>query len=316
MLNSRAIWIVPIIILLTMLGCNRADAPQQSEESASTVASLRLAVLSPGMAVMIRDLGYEDLIVSKHDYDLVLSDQVPSAGSELGFDLETLIQSNPTHVFFQTTSTTRSAEFLQTAADRGWVLFERPLNTLDDIASTMDDLHFLFNGVPQREKRQYDMNEVFASALPSVVLAESWTDLGPIADEVGRVLVLGSLDPIGAMGPGSYHYEIIQRIGANPAIESGSMWIEMDYEDLITLNPDAIILIAPRLPSETDRFAAPTEPTQEQIEERFGPLMDLPISAMQSNRLAIIEHPLGLLPSGALGEVADQIRERFESWNE
>jgi ABC-type hemin transport system substrate-binding protein len=316
MFNTRAIWIVPLIILLTMLGCNRADAPQQNEGSASTLATLRLAVLSPGMAVMIRDLGYEDLIVAKHDYDLVLTDRVPSAGSELGFDLETLIQSNPTHVFFQTTSTTRSAEFLQAAKDRGWVLFERPLNTLDDIASTMDDLHFLFNGLPQREMREYDMNEVFANALPSVVLAESWSDLGPIADEVGRVLVLGSLDPIGAMGPGSYHYEIIQRLGASPAIATGSMWIEMDYEDLITLNPDAIILIAPRQPREADRFAAPVELTQEQIEERFGPLMDLPISAMHNKRLAIIEHPLGLLPSGALGEVADQIREQFESWNE
>ncbi len=315
MMNVVRVWFVCAVAILFMSGCGQSNTPEQSGAS-QTLEEWRFAVLSPGMAVIIRDLGYEDLIVAKHDYDLVLSDQVPSAGSELGFDLETLIQTNPTHVFFQTTSTTRSAEFLRAAEDYGWIIFERPLNTLDHIASTMDDLHFLLNGVPQREKRQYDMNEVFASALPSVVLAESWTDLGPIADKIGRVLVLGSLDPIGAMGPGSYHYELIERIGANPAIESGSMWIEMDYEDLITLNPDAIILIAPRQPSEADRFAAPIELSQEQIEERFGPLMDLPISAMQTNRLAIIEHPLGLLPSGSLGEVADQIREQFKSWND
>jgi hypothetical protein len=278
--------------------------------------ALRLAVLSPGMSAMIRDLGHEDLIVAKHDYDMVLSDRVPAAGSELGFDLETLINSNPTHVFFQTTSTSRSTEFLEAADRQGWILFERPLNTLDDIASTMDDLYFFFEGVPERGAREYDMNEVFARSTPSVALAESWIDLGPVADDAGRVLVLGALDPIGAMGPGSYHYEIVERLGATPAINSGSMWVEMDYEDLITLNPDSIILIAPRQPTDEDRFVAPTPITLKEIQQRFGPLMELPVTAIQQERIGIIEHPLGLLPSGALGQVAEEIGELFESWDQ
>ncbi len=315
---SKLLMISVMLCTLIISGCNRSPSSQSGSGAAETNADaeMRLAVLSPGMSAMVRDLGYEDLIVAKHDYDMVLSDRVPAAGSELGFDLETLIKADPTHVFFQTTSTARSAEFLEAADRQGWVLFERPLNTLDDIASTMDDLYFLLEGVPEREARQYDMNEVFARATPSVALAESWVDLGPIADGAGRVLVLGALDPIGAMGPGSYHYEIIERLGATPAIESGSMWIEMDYEDLITLNPDSIILIAPRQTSEDDRFVAPTPLTMEAIRERFGPLMELPVSAIEQQRLGIVEHPLGLLPSGALGEVAEEIGELFESWDQ
>lgn len=321
MSTSHASKLLSLSVMLCaafLSGCNRSPSSQSGSGAAETNADaeMRLAVLSPGISAMVRDLGYEDLIVAKHDYDMVLSDRVPAAGSELGFDLETLIKADPTHVFFQTTSTARSAEFLEAADRQGWVLFERPLNTLDDIASTMDDLYFLFEGVPQREARQYDMNEVFARATPSVALAESWVDLGPVANSAGRVLVLGALDPIGAMGPGSYHYEIIERLGATPAIESGSMWIEMDYEDLITLNPDSIILIAPRQSSEDDRFVAPTPLTMEAIRERFGPLMELPVSAIQQQRLGIVEHPLGLLPSGALGEVAEEIGELFESWDQ
>ena len=268
---------------------------------------------------MLRDLGYEDRIVAKHDYDLVLSDQIPAAGSELGFDLETLIDADPTHVFFQKTSAERSSRFEQIAEEHGWEVFERPLNTLDDIASTMDDLYYLFNGFPQREPGQYDMSKVLEHTLPSATLATAWGDIGPIADHAGRVLVLGAVDPIGAMGPGSYHYQIIERLGATPALVEGSMWIELDYEDLIELNPDAIIIIAPRVmtdeSAENERFLEPVAPTIEDAMSLLGPIAELPISAIERRQIGIIDHPLGLLPSGSLGEVAQEIARMMREWD-
>ena len=293
---------------------SQTSNPQDGPEHA--IEEIRIAAMSPGMSVMIRDLGFEDWIVAKHDYDMILGDRVPAAGSELGFDLEMLIQTNPTHVLYQTTSTERSKRFMEIAVDRNWIIFERPLNTLDDIATTMDDLHFLFNGVPQREDRQYDMNEVFAQPLPSAKLAAAWDDLGPVADAAGRVLVLGSVDPIGAMGPGSYHHQIIDRLGAAQAITDGSMWIELDYEDLIRLNPDSIVLIAPRQPSEDERFAEPSGPTPDDIKRIFGPIMELPINALKNGQIGVVDHPLGLLPSGSLGEVAEEIGALFQQWDQ
>lgn len=50
--------------------------------------------------------------------------------------------------------------------------------------------------------------------------------------------------------------------------------------------------------------------------KQFGPLADLPINAFESGRIGVVDHPLGLLPSGALGEVADEITEMFEEWAE
>ena len=310
-------------VVVFLAACSKSPSnPTGSSSEASPISGheIRLAALSPAIAVMLRDLGYEDRIVAKHDYDLILSDQIPAAGSELGFDLETLIETKPTHVFFQRTSAERSSRFSQIADEQGWVVFERPLNTLDDIATTMDDLYYLFNGFPQREPGQHDMSEALDHALPSAALATTWSDLGPVADHAGRVLVLGSVDPIGAMGPGSYHYQIIERLGATPAITEGSMWIELDYEDLIELNPDAIIIIAPRVgtdeSAESERFAEPAQPTVEDALALLGPIADLPISAIERNQIGIIDHPLGLLPSGALGEVAQDIARMLREWDQ
>lgn len=301
-----------------LVSCGKSPSQPSSTQTDPQNArdEIRIAAMSPAMSVMIRDLGYEDRIVAKHDYDMVLGNRVPAAGSELGFDLEILIQTNPTHVLFQKTSTERSQRFLQIAQEQNWIIFERPLNTLDDIATTMDDLYFLFNGVPQREDRQYDMNEVFSQPLPSAKLASAWDDLGPVADAAGRVLVLGSVDPIGAMGPGSYHHQIIDRLGASQAITEGSMWIELDYEDLIRLNPDSIVLIAPRQPSEDERFAEPSDLTPADIKRIFGPLMELPINAVTNGHIGVVDHPLGLLPSGSLGEVAEEIGALFQQWDQ
>lgn len=310
------------LICTLLQGCSQSSNPsatEQPEESGETEIQLRLAVLSPGMAVMLRDLGYEDQIVAKHDYDIVLSDQVPAAGSALGFDLEMLIDVDPTHLFFQKTATPLPPTLLELASDRGWVIFERPLNNLDDIAITMDDLYYFFDGPTERETQNLNLNvnmdDVLMRETPSMKLAISWDDLGPVADAAGRVLVLGSIDPIGAMGPGSYHYELVERLGAQNAIEDGGMWIEMDAEDLIQLNPDSILYIAPRQISEvSSRFGDPLPWSIERTQQALGPISSLPISANEHQKLAIIDHPLGLLPSGALGEVADQIRDAFVDW--
>tara|TARA_R110002096_G_scaffold173781_2_gene348023 strand:+ start:187295 stop:188242 length:948 start_codon:yes stop_codon:yes gene_type:complete len=310
--------IILCCVSVFLVSCGKSPSQPTSTQSDPNTArdEIRIAAMSPAMSVMIRDLGYEDRIVAKHDYDMILGSRVPAAGSELGFDLEMLIQTNPTHVLFQKTSTERSQRFLQIAQEHHWIIFERPLNTLDDIATTMDDLYFLFNGVPQRQDRQYDMNEVFSQPLPSAKLAAAWDDLGPVADAAGRVLVLASVDPIGAMGPGSYHHQIIDRLGASQAITEGSMWIELDYEDLIRLNPDSIVLIAPRQPSEDERFAEPLGPTPDDIKRIFGPIMELPINAVTNGHIGVIDHPLGLLPSGSLGEVAEEIGALFQQWDQ
>jgi hypothetical protein len=94
------------------------------------------------------------------------------------------------------------------------------------------------------------------------------------------------------------------------------MWIELDYEDLIALNPDSIILIMPKQMLESDRFGAPKEPSSEEVARVFGSIAQLPISAVENGRLGIIDHPLGLLPSGVLADVAQEMGSLMKQWSQ
>ena len=62
----------------------------------------------------------------------------------------------------------------------------------------------------------------------------------------GRVLLLWPTNPPAAVGPGSFHHEVLVRAGGRPAIESGSAYIELDAEGVLALAPDAIMVISPR----------------------------------------------------------------------
>lgn len=305
-----------LAILLASCGSNSTPQSQTETESPESSDEFRIAALAPAIAVIIRDLGHEDRIVARHDFDLICPDVIPKAGSSLGWDLEALIAADPTHLVMQSSQTAPIPETLTAAAStHGWIIMARPLDTLDDIANLADDLYYLIEGPPERAPGQYDMKQALDHTQPSERLARAWRDRGPAADRAGRVLVLGSLDPPAAMGPGSFHHQLIERMGMTPAITDAAMWIELDYEDLIALKPDAILVFSPRQRDDTDRFGAPEPITDEDALKALGPIADLPVPAIDSNRVAIIDHPLALLPSSALADVATEIERVLEIWD-
>ncbi|MGV6815159.1 MAG: ABC transporter substrate-binding protein [Phycisphaerales bacterium] len=297
--------------LVAIPGCNRTDSKQvtpknQSQSSTHSSsqssgqdsddeqgATHRFVVLSPAIGVMLQDLGFEDSIVGRHTYDTALSKSIPVVGSHLDIDYELLIELNP--------------------------------KTLDDIANTIDDLYLKFVGFhdePRSDDSLFDLRldptKKFDVELPSARLANAWSPIGPSATKAGRVLVLAGIEPPGAMGPGSFHAQLIERLGLTPAIVDGGMWQELDYEDVIELAPDSILVFAPE-PASIDPNALIGEPMPmdwEQIMARLGGLGALPIPAIEHHRVAIITDPLGLLPSSSLARVADEVREAVEGWDE
>jgi hypothetical protein len=62
-----------------------------SGEGEGGLPDQRLVVLSPAVAVMLRDLGLADRVVGKHDYDLVLPDTVPAVGHQEALDYEAIL---------------------------------------------------------------------------------------------------------------------------------------------------------------------------------------------------------------------------------
>jgi len=301
-------------------GAAKSKAQQGQTQQAGDVES-RFAVFSPAIGVMLRDLGFEDSIVGKHTYDTALSDSIAVVGSHIDVDYEMLITLSPTDLFFEINTIEIPTRVKDLAAENDWQIWTYELKTLDDIATTIDDLYLKLVGF--REKKIDDGNFLeididpsakFDIELPSARLANAWSPIGRPASAAGRMLVLASVDPPGAMGPGSFHAQLIDRLGVLPAITDGAMWQELDFEDMIELAPESILVFMPKPSDEQDLIGEPEPMSWAQIKSKAGGIADLPIPAAEHQRIAIIEHPLGLLPSSSLGQVADEVVAAIEGW--
>jgi ABC-type Fe3+-hydroxamate transport system substrate-binding protein len=319
--------------LLVAAGCKPSSNTQSTEKQsqqetletadADSVAEVehRFAVFSPALGVMLRDLGYEDSIVGRHNFDIALSNSIPIVGSHIDVDYEMLLTVKPTDIFFEINASEIPPRLSSLAEQQGWTIWSYKLESLDDIATTLDDLYLKLVGFKSSDIEidpltlEFDPSARFNTELPSAKLVESWSPMGSSANGAGRMLLIASVDPPGAMGPGSFHAQMIERLGVSSAISEGGMWQELDYEDIVHLNPDSILVFSPRQPNESDLIGEPEPMSWDEISNQIGGISELPISAVESKQIAVVEHPLGLLPSSSLAQVADQIAEILHRWH-
>lgn len=321
-MNRRRFLLVLLAPLLALLmaeaGCGRrpSTGTPGTPSGQKQKQDVRIVVLAPALGVICRDLGLGDEVVGKHAWDMAFGDDVPSVGTHDDPDLEALIRVRPTHILVQDMEA-RVPESLRTlAAEKGWVIWGFPLLTLDDIAHAMDEIHLRLVGLPDLEPNPLDPTSIDPSGrlgaeLPSARLADAWRDRGEPARHAGRVLLLASTDPANALGPGSFHHQLLERLGARPAITTGGPWQELDHEDILRLAPDSILLFQPRAGDDTTS----PRPTTDDALKALGGIAGLDIPAVRDRRVAIIDHPLGLLPASSLGEVGDDMGDAFERWD-
>jgi len=312
-----------LLTLAFVSACDPPTAPGAGERvgGAGEDAALRIVALSPAIAVMLRDLGLESEIVGRHGFDMALDPALPVAGDQGGVDYEVVLSLEPTHVYSQFGALGVPERLTRLAEERGWALEDLTLDTLDGIARTMDDLHLDLIGFEERGFEEFDPSMQFdRTTLPSERLARAWRDRGPAVRDAGRVLMIAAVEPPGVLGPGSFHHEMLVRIGGTPAVTAGGPWQELDAEDVLRLAPDAIVIIATdgatdAGPSGDARFVEPAPPRWGAIEARLGALAGLPIPAVRDRRVALIDDRLALLPSSSLAGVADELAGHLEGWS-
>jgi ABC-type Fe3+-hydroxamate transport system substrate-binding protein len=316
-------FILITLALVTLVACSESTGSAGTNAAAqnSEPESPRFAVFSPAIGVMLRDLGFEDDIVGRHSYDNALSETIPVVGSHVDIDDEMLINTDPSILIFEENSIAIPDRIRTLAEERGWVIWTYKLESLDDIAITIDDLYLKLVGFPpdannDNDPTTFEVNPTkrFEFDLPSTRLVRAWAPMGSDASIAGRTLLLAGTDPAGALGPGSFHAQMIERMGVSPALQEGGMWQELDLEDLLTLSPDSILIFSPRA---TDQAFGDPEPIGwEQIEAELGPIASLDLPAIRNRRVGIVTHPQGLLPSSTLGQVADEVRKTLAHWRE
>jgi ABC-type hemin transport system substrate-binding protein len=288
----RVIFAAAVAILLPGCGKRPPPAPPPDHQNQP-----RIAVLSPALGVVLADVGLGERIVGRHGYDRVLDPSIPVCGEQSGVNYEALIRVNPTHVITEWGTREFPARLTTLAESNGWIVRDFRMLTLNDIDSAATSLAELLPGA-ELSPRVRRMHEIATTVHPETIWA-------------GRVLLLMDASPIAALGPGSAHQELLVRVGGVPAITEGSPYMPMHKEDLARIAPDAIILVQPRAGGDD---APPA--TAESVREQLHAITSLDIPAAQSGRIAIVDHPLALLPSTALADVADEFAALLARWAE
>lgn len=333
-------WCAAVIagFVLWGIGCGREERTSQATKTGNEESrELRIVAHSPALAVILRDLGYEPQIVGRHAYDLVLDPKVPSCG-ELGtIDYETLIRVRPTHVFIQWGARELPERLTELAAANDWVVMNLNPLGLDEIeacAREMDEAVFAWTvgeekkeeGMPGPGRPRHQGEGASRGpehAKPPMPFEEemrrAWRDRGVGMRRAGRILLLASAKPLGAMGPGSFHHQMLERLGGVPALGAGgddkfkAAWVTLDLEDLQKLAPDGIVIFAPRPP----RTAEPEKAaTAEELIALMGRAAELNVPAIKHKRVAVIDDPLGLTPSTAMIGVADELAGIVLRWGQ
>jgi ABC-type Fe3+-hydroxamate transport system substrate-binding protein len=280
-----------LVAAAALLSCDRGPRSQTPQGG----GQVRLAVLSPALGVVIRDIGAADLAVARHGWDVALDPKLPIGGDQAGLDYEALLGAQPTHVLLEWRGEP-PARLLRIASDRGWEVLNYQMLSLEETLATADDLHERFAPAPK-------------GPAPSEQVRQALRARPGGYPTSGRVLLLAPGVAPAALGPGSFHHEILVRLGAQPAVTEGAPWITLDAEDMLDIAPDSIVLVEPR-----PRGAPPQPRSWDDLAAKLGRASSLPIPAVEHRRVALMDEPEDLTPSTAMIDWARRLREILDDW--
>ncbi len=272
---------VGAVVALGLAACGRPEA-DSAGSPASGDRALRLAVLSPALAETLRGLGQGERIVGRHGWDSFTPSEVPVMGNEHGIDYEALLKARPSHVIVQAGARDTPARLVELAAQEKWTIVRVPLLTIDDVAASVGTLARVCGVEPSA---QAEVERSFRSAL------------GPRAglrEHAGRVLVLAGVDPPAVMGPGSFHFEMVERLGGDAIPDEGAPFIQWGVEDVVNADPDTLVLVLPGAASE-------------EASANLGPLLKAGLRCVGRGSVVVVTDPKGHLPAVSLGAIAKRV---------
>jgi ABC-type hemin transport system substrate-binding protein len=293
-------------VALAATGCGRGEGAKREESGGEP----RIVALSPAIAVTLRDLGLGERIVGRHGFDSWTDQRIPVCGDQAGVDAEMLLAVRPTHVLMQGDP---PADVVRLAEQHGWLVWSWRLLPLDEVRGSVVDLSALFKDEIEAG-RGAELLEAFDRALPPEG-GRSGDSAAPTgAAPVGgtrppRVLLMMGVDPPTVLGPGSFHHQMLERLGGVPAMEEGGRYMLLSAEDVLGVNPEAIILFRPAGGGEVDSADLSGEGVA-----ALGPLAKLDIAAARSGRVAVIDDPLGFVPGTNLIPLAEEMKRVLDRW--
>jgi iron complex transport system substrate-binding protein len=250
------------------------------------VAPPRIVSLSPAITASVVALGIGDHVVGRTPWCDSVGSSVPIVGDLNDFDAERLVRLNPTHLLVQPPRTGLDPALAQLAKGRGWVLFAEPLDDVEDIRGVLRALPAVLGGGDPVLRARLEGK---AADLDATILAALEGAGGDGPATASPVLLLFSVDPPRAFGPGSYLGDLLERLGGRNALDVQG-YPELSMEDVVRLDPRTIVLVRTVDPSEGD--------------DPLSALRALDVAAVRDDRLRVLVHPAALTPGPAVAELS------------
>ncbi len=278
---------VAVLLALCALAaaCGRGAATPEPPASPAP----RVASLSPAISRTLVSLGLAGNVVGRSAFCRAIDPAVPVVGDLYEVDFERLLRVQPTHVFVQPPSAGLDRHLGRLAAERGWVIGQWHIDTIDEIERTIREIPAtLFGpGDPRRAE---------AAGRAAVLLHEIALSLSPQGRPLwtGRTLLVADADPVLVVGRETYLDDVLRALGGVNAVDAAG-WIELSLEDVMRLDPQAMIVLEA---GDAEGSAGVDA----------GALGRLDTAARRDGRIAVLRHPDVHLPSSAVTGVAAEMR--------
>lgn len=227
---------------------------------------MRIVSLAPAITATVVALGERGAIVGRTPWCREVDPAVPVVWDGTGVDVERLMALRPTHCLHQITHAGHPGPEIAPAAERaGARLLGWRLERLDDVRIMILGIGTAVGG--QTHER--------AAALAAALDATCAPD--PSVESLGPVVLMFSIDPPMAFGPGSYVDDVWRALGGENAIVQGA-YPELTVEELVRIDPGWIVVVGG--------------------EQSLAAVRRLPLGAVRQDRVIHASHP-GLLEPGA-----------------
>jgi len=283
-------WCVTLFVLLlsALAGCGRSEVAG-TDDADRPGDEMRLVSLSPAISRTLIDLHLDAHLVGRTPYCDAVDQSIPVVGDLHDLNMELLVRVRPTHVLLQPPAGGVNPALIRIADERDWMLGSWHLDSVDDVRRIIAELpQVIDEGRAEAPPGVADRAETLLAQIDEALTTQAGVFRG-------SVLLVFGLDPVTAFGEGTYLHEVLTALGGTNAV-SHQGYPQFSLEDITRMEPEAVLLVAPR-PRGADVEDRPAR-------ERLGAIGRLDIPAVHNGRLAVLEHPDGLLPSSGIIGVA------------
>jgi len=302
MLGDTAFILVRLLALAWITIGLGACGDEHRDRAAARGGDLRIVSLSPAVSRALSDLNLSRLVVGRTRYCTALDSSIPVVGDHFDLNVESMVRADPTHVFIQPPKGIVPDALNALGAAHGWRIAAWKIDTLEDIRAMVRDVVDRIDPTGQ-SAAMTDARER-ADRLDAAIGAVG-RDVADLPRWRGRVLLVHSVaGAIGVYGSGTYLDEVLRVLGSANAANGVSGWGQLTLEDVVRLDPQAVVVIRPGAPAAESAIDA------------SGPIGSLDIEAVRSGRVAVLRGRDALLPSTSVIDTASELKAILDSFQD